>query len=438
MIRKVVFEDSPSPKPTLRWAMLLSIIGLLATGANVFYAVKIQQTSSSSSVALAESSPTKVTAVTALGRLEPQGQTVRLAPPQNLNGARVIELRVKEGDLVEANQIVAILENRDLLESAVKLAQHDIKVAQANLAIVKAGAKSGEIESQKATIKRLQAQLQGESISYQAKIARLQEKLQGEKATQQATIARLDAELKNAQSEYQRYQQLAEKGAISLSDLDRRHLTLETAKERTREAEATFHQTVATIEQEIQEAKANAQQAKDTVSQQIQEAKANLDRITEVRKVDVDRAESEVQRAKAAWQQAQQELELTYVRAPMNSRVLKIHTYPGESVQPAEAIVELGQTEQMMVTAEIYESDIGQVKSGQTAIIKSENGAFLGELQGTVSEVGWLINRQGIFGSDPASDVDNRVIEVKIRLAEQDRSKVAHLTYSGVIVKILL
>jgi hypothetical protein len=52
--------------------------------------------------------------------------------------------------------------------------------------------------------------------------------------------------------------------------------------------------------------------------------------------------------------------------------------------------------------------------------------------------VGWLINRQGVFNSDPASDVDNRVVEVKIKIAEQDRAKVAHLTYSRVIVKIIL
>ncbi|MEL7038067.1 MAG: HlyD family efflux transporter periplasmic adaptor subunit [Cyanobacteria bacterium J06592_8] len=459
MVRKLDIEDSAFFKPRIRWTVILSSVGLVVLSANLLYLLQSTRGSNlgllalSSNVVDAIKSSTqqpaktaiepietlpKVQAITALGRLEPQGETVQLAPSQNLNGARVVELRVQEGDIVEANQVVAVLENRDLQQAAVRLAEQDIKVAQADLEIIKAGAKSGEIESQKATIRRLQAQLEGESISYKAQISRIQAQLRGEKATQQATISRLNAELQNAENEHQRYQYLAEEGAISRSDLDQRYLTLETTRERVREARANFDQTVATLNQEIREVEANALRSENTIYQQIQEAKANLDRITEVRQVDIYKAEAEVQRARAALQQVKQQLELTYVRAPISSRVLKIHTYPGESVQPSSGILELGRTDQMMVKAEVYESDIGQVQPGQTVVIQSENGVFSGELQGTVSEVGWLINRQGVFDSDPAADVDNRVVEVKIKLAEQDRAKVAHLTYSRVIVKINL
>lgn len=455
MVRKLDIEDSAFFKPRIRWTVILASVGCVVLAANLVYALQsssgifavashvvegIKSSTQSAAEPVVEPPDTlpQIQAITALGRLEPQGETVRLAPPQNLNGARVVELRVQEGDVVQANQVVAVLENRDLQQAAVQLAQQEIQVAQADLDIIKAGAKSGEIESQKATIQRLQAQLDGDKIRYQAQLTRLQEQLRGEQAAQQATIARLNAELQNAENEYQRYQNLADAGAVSRSDLERHYLTLETARERLREAEATFTQTVATLNQQIREVEANAQQANNTVYQQILEARANLDRISEVRQVDVYKAEAEVQRARAALQQAQQQLELTYVRAPINSRVLKIHTYPGESVPPAEGIVELGQTDQMMVTAEVYESDIAQVKPGQTVIVQSENGVFSGELQGTVSEIGWLINRQGVFESDPAADVDNRVVEVKIQLAPSDRAKVAHLTYSRVIVKIIL
>jgi HlyD family secretion protein len=437
MVRKIDVNDTPFLKPGIPWIVVLSIVGLLSIGANIVYGLRSTQSPSTLSITTSEKIP-EIKSVTALGRLEPQGKTIQLAPPPNLGGAKVVELLVKEGDLVKANQVVAILENRDLLQAAVEQTQQDVKVAQANLAIVKAGAKSGEIQSQNATIKRLEAQLQGESISYQAKILRLQEKLQGEKGTQQATIDRLQAELRNAQSEYQRYQQLAENGAISASDLDRRSLILETAQEKLKEAQATFNQTIATLQQDIREAKANAQQAKDTVSQQIQEETAELHRITEVRDVDVYKAQAEVERAKASRQKAREELELTYVKAPITSRVLKIYTYPGERVPSEQSILELGNTDQMMVIAEVYETDVAQVKPGQTVKIKSENGAFPGELEGTVSEVGWLINQQGIFEIDPSSDVDNRVVEVKIKLNEEERDKFTRLTYSQVIVKIFL
>ena len=459
MVRKLETENSELFQPRIRWTVILSSIGLLVIGANLAYLLQSTGGSTAGLFAIGSNvvdaiksstqqapepsiNPTetipKIQSITALGRLEPQGETVELAPPQNLNGSRVIELRVKERDWVEANQVVAVLENRDLQDAAVKLAEQDIKIAQANLEIIKAGAKSGEIDSQKATIQRLQAQLEGERISYQAKIARLEEQLRGEKATQEARIDRLYAELNNAQSEFERFQIPAGAGAISRLDLEQRHLTLKTATERVREAKANLNQTIATINQEILEEKANAQQSENTVYQQIQEAKANLERISEVRQVDVDKAEAEIQRAKAALQQAKQQLELTYVRSPLNSRVLQINTYPGESVQPGKGIVSLGKTDQMMVTAEVYESDISKVKPGQTVTMESENKAFSGELQGTVSEVGLLINRQEVFNTDPASDVDNRVVEVKIKIAAQDRAKVAHLTYSRVIVKITL
>jgi len=438
MVIKFLFKEVPLPKPTMRWAMLLSGIGLLATGANIFYAVKIRHTSPSSSVALAESSQTKVTAVTALGQLEPKGKTISLAPPPNLGGAKVVELRVKEGEPVEANQIVAVLENEASLKAAVEQARQEVKVAQANLAIIKAGAKPGEIQAQKATIRRLEAQLQGEILTNQATLNRLNAERLGEQTSQQATLSRLQAELKNAEIEYQRYQQLSQEGAISTSELDRHRLTQETAQKRVQEAQATFQQTMATLEQEIREAQANLIKTQQTLSQQIQEAKATLEKISEVRDVDIQKAKAEIERAQASLARAQQDLELTYVKSPITGRILKIHSYPGETILAEKGIVELGKTQQMMVTAEVYESDISQVNLGQSAIIKSENGSFSGEIKGKVTEIGWLINRQGVFDTDPASDVDNRVVDVKIELEYQDSLRVSKLTYSQVLVKILL
>lgn len=438
MAFKFISQDSPWTKPTRRWVMILSIVGLLTTAASIFYAVKIRQTSSPSPVALAESPQTKVTAVTALGQLEPQGKTIRLAPPPNLGGAKVVELRVKEGDNVKANQIVAVLENEASLKASVEQARQEVKVAQANLAIIKAGAKSGEIEAQKAAIRRLEAQLQGEILTNQATLNRLNAQRLGEKNSQQATLNRLQAELENAQTEYQRYQKLAQAGAISTSEIERHRLTQATTQERLQEAEATFQQTMATLDQEIREAQANLLKTQQTLSQEIQEARATLEQISEVRDVDVQKAKVELEKAQASLAKTQQDLELTYVKSPINGRILKIHTYPGETILPEKGIVQLGQTQQMMITAEVYESDISKVIQGQSVIIKSENGTFSGELKGKVTEIGWLINRQGIFDTDPASDVDNRVIEVKITLDPEDSLRVAKLTHSQVLVKILL
>ena len=98
--------------------------------------------------------------------------------------------------------------------------------------------------------------------------------------------------------------------------------------------------------------------------------------------------------------------------------------------------MEFAQTSKMMVVAEVYESDIGKVKLEQTATIRSETGAFTGEIAGIVSHIGLKIGKQDVLSTDPAADVDSRVVEVKIHLDPETSSKVAHLTNSKAIVKI--
>ena len=379
----------------------------------------------------------KTQAVSALGRLEPQGEVIQVASSPNLGGAKIAKLLVEEGDWVEPGQVIALLDNYSLKKKAVQRAREDVKVADSNLEIVKAGAKTGEIKAQQAEIERLRAEMSGEISSNQATIARLEAELAGEKQVQTATIARLVAELANAGREFQRYQQLAKDGAISESELDARRLTLETAREKVQEARANLHQTTTTLTEEIREAQADSRKTTDTLQEQIREAKAELNRISEVRNVDVQKAQAEVGRAIAVFQEAEEDLQLSIVKAPFRGQVLKINTYPGENVNQEEGIVELGRTDRMMAIAEVYENDIGRVHLGQRAEIESENATFVGKLTGTVQQIGLQIGKRDVLESDPAADVDVRVIEVKILLTPESSRQVTRLTNAKVIVKIL-
>jgi len=433
MDTKVKFQDEKGEKVPKKWIIPLAIAGLITLGATTIYTFKFAQSQKEEQGAPAAA----IQAITGLGRIEPQGEVIQLAPPPIMGGAKVSELLVEEGDPVEAGQVIAVLDNNELRKTAVKLAEEEVEVARANLAIVKAGAKAGEIKAQEAKIEQLQAQLAGEIATNQAKIARLEAQLTREKQEKGATIERLKAELKNAESEFKRYQTLATEGVISASELDQRGLILDTAKEKVEEAEATFNKSVETLAEEINEAKAIALQSVNTLQEEIRSGQAELNRITEVRDVDINKGEAEVNRAIANLQQAQADLQLTYVKTPISGQVLKINTRAGESVDD-EGIVELGQTKNMMVVAEIYESDISQVKLGQKATIASENGSFPGELQGTVNHIGMLIGKQDVLAADPAADVDARVVEVKINLDPKSSNMVTNLTYSKVLVKILL
>jgi HlyD family secretion protein len=381
--------------------------------------------------------PQLIKAVTALGRIEPQGQMIQVAPAPELGGAKMAKLLVQEGDRVTAGQTIALLDNHRRAEAALEVARQEVKVAQADLAIIQAGAKQGDINAQVANLQRYKAELEGELVANQAEVTRLKAQLNTESLEKQATTERLQAELRNAASEFKRHQQLAQQGVISASELDSRRLTLDTATTAVTEAQASYNRTKTTLQQQINQAQAIALQNKNTLQQQISEAEATLDSVGEVRNVDVIKAQAEVDKAIASLRQAEEDLALTDVTAPSDGQIIKINAYPGEQVGD-DGIVEFAQTSKMMVVAEVYESDIGKVKVGQAASIASETGAFEGEITGKVSQIGLKIGKQDILSTDPAADVDSRVVEVKIYLDSETSSRVAHLTNSKAIVKINL
>ncbi|MEB3337460.1 MAG: ABC exporter membrane fusion protein [Leptolyngbyaceae bacterium] len=379
------------------WSMAGLIVGAVGlTGAILYVGVsRFYPLGTSADKPAAVAPPIKQ--ITALGRLEPMGEVIRIGAPLTLDGDRVAQLRVKEGDPVTAGQVIAILDAYQRLADTVQQAREQVRVAEARLAQVKAGAKSGELQAQRATIQRFQSERSGEL------------------ATQAATIRRLQSAVQNARTEYQRFQQLYREGAIAASQLDSKKLTLDTAQAQLIEAQTTRNR--------------NA----DSLQAQLQEAKATLNQIAEVRPVDIQTAQAEVSSAIAALNLAETELAQATIRAPEAGRILKIHTRVGEKLSE-DGIADLGQTDQMMVVAEVYQSDIGKVQMGQSAQITGQ--AFTGFLRGTVSQVGWQVSRQNVFSNQPGENLDRRVVEVKIRLSPEDSQRVAGLTNLQVQVAI--
>ncbi|MGD1918156.1 MAG: HlyD family efflux transporter periplasmic adaptor subunit [Pleurocapsa sp.] len=409
----------------------LCMTGLALAGVTTIYSVN--QTATKEEIETIKPQP--INAVTALGRIEPQGKMIKLSPSPDLGGAKIAKLLVEEGDRIREGQTVALLDNYKRANAALELARQEVKVAEADLAIVKAGAKLGDINAQTANLQRVKAELTEEILVDRAEVARLQAQLQNETAEKQAMSDRLKAELRNAESAFQRYQALAQEGVISDSELDSRRLAVDTTKNAFAEAQASYKSTIDTLQQQINQAQAVARQNKNTLQKQVIAAEATLDSVGEVRQVDVIKAQAGVDRAIASLRQAEEDLELTSVNAPMDGQIIKINAYPGEVVGE-DGVVEFAQTEAMMVVAEVYESDIGRVNVGQTATIKSETGSFDGEITGKVSQIGLKIGKQDVLSTDPAADVDSRVVEVKIYLDAETSSRVSHLTNSKAIVNI--
>ena len=122
---------------------------------------------------------------------------------------------------------------------------------------------------------------------------------------------------------------------------------------------------------------------------------------------------------------AEHELTKATIRAPSTGQVLQIYTRPGEQMSD-DGIVALGQTDQMLVIAEVYQSDIGRVHLGQSATVRGQ--AFPGELTGSVIEIGRQVSRQNVFAREPGENLDRRVVEVKIALSPEDSERVTNLS----------
>ena len=396
----LTLKDTSFGLRTLMWT-IIGIATLIISG--LAFAVFKPDISGQASESVLESPITpslpEPTAVSALGRIEPEGEIIQLSVSSAAEGSRVEKLLVERGDKVQQGQVVAILDSHNRSRAALESAKADVQIAQANLERVKAGAKQGDIDAQKATINRLEAELRGQI------------------ATQQATLARLEAELENAEVEDRRRQELYEEGAISSSERDTKRLRVKTVQRQLEEAQETLNRTI------------------ETTKVQSREAKARLESIAEVRAEDVQVARAELAQAKAAVKQAEATLELTEVRSPIDGQVLKVQVRPGEVIGN-RGVAEIGKTEQMYVVAEVYETDIKRLKIGQRATVTG--ASFSEELQGEVAEIGLKVSRQDVFNSDPLADTDNKVVEVKIRLAPESSARVASLSNLQVQVVIQL
>lgn len=356
-------------------ALIVLALGITAWG--IYLALRPAGNSSRNTPAAANSAPANQVqgTISALGRLEPEGTVIRIAAPSALGSSRVSQLLVKEGGPVKEGQVIAVMDVRERLLAA---------AMQAEAQVIEAQRKLDQARSAGATPSQVEAQL------------RLVDAKREE-------AERRNLEVQDAQRELDRYTKLYKDGAISGSEVDRRSLTLQTAKR-------ALNQAVKELEQAGELGQS----------------------LTEVRGVDVRRAEAELQVALANLERAKADLNTSIVRSPITGQVIKIHAYPGEQVGQ-DGIAELGRTNQMFAVAEVYETDIAKVRPGQRARITSP--AFNGPISGVVDQVGLEIRKNDVLNTDPAEDTDTRVVEVKIRL---DNSRpIAGMTNLQVRVEIL-
>jgi HlyD family secretion protein len=157
----------------------------------------------------------------------------------------------------------------------------------------------------------------------------------------------------------------------------------------------------------------------------LEESRASLALSKEVRPEEIAVAKSEIGTAEAEVKKAESSYETAFVRSPVRGRILEIRAYPGERINE-DGIVDIGQTSEMMVLAEVYETDVSKLRKGGNVVITSP--AIPEPLSGSIERIGSYVARQNVVNTDPAANTDGRVIPVRVRLAREKLSLADGLT----------
>jgi HlyD family secretion protein len=372
------------------WAIAAGVAALGLLGLGVSQIVASRRAASEAELTEVPA-PTRVEVV-ALGRLEPRGEVVRVGGP---TGERIQRLEVRQGDIVQRGTVLAYLESYDE-----RRAQRDVAAAQLAEAEQRLGATTTFAQAQ---VREAQSQAE-----------RIQSPAQFELQAQQALVRELEADLAQKSQDLRRFEDLYAQGAISQQERDRQRSTARQAEEKLNNARANLVRLEADLQASLRSAQATVQ---------AQEANLPLSQV----QVAVESARQNLNLAEA-------QLERTIIRAPQAGRILRILTLAGEAIGQDGSVLDMGDTSQMFVVAEVYETDVGLVRVGQPAMITSRNGAFDETLSGRVAEIGWQVFKNNVLDDDPAANADARVVEVKVQL--DDGRPVEALTNLQVDVRI--
>lgn len=345
---------------------------------------------------------------------------------------KIITLPVQEGDEVQKDQLIAIL-NTGGLQGQVEQAQGNLKSAQANLAALLAGSRQEDIARSRAQYEVAQKALQQAQASralvyagpraediaqLQAALAQAQSQRDLVKAgPRQEVIDQLRTALnsaqvtqKNAELDFSRAEKLFAQGAIAAQRVDQARTARDVAANQTKIAQSQLDaalagsrpQEIATAEAAVQQAQQRLREAKNgarpqeraqadaAVAQaqaQVSAAKAVYDlTLAGARTEDIAAARARVEQAQGAVNSAATIRAQTKIFSPANARVTTRNLEPGDLVTPGTPIVQLAELKQVWLRVYVAEPQVGLVKLGQRADVTTDsyNGK---KFSGKVTEI---------------------------------------------------
>jgi HlyD family secretion protein len=288
---------------------------------------------------------------------------------------KLIELNVREGDLVKKGMVIARIDPSQLQH------QKERDHASVDSAQSEYQQLTTAIEFQKATIDSDIAARRAELAQANARLTELlagsrkQEIQQAQSAVNDARSAR-----DLAQREWERYQTLYKNEDISTSQFDQARTALDRATAMLRQAEDRLNM--------VQE----GPRVEEIAGQRAAVARAEAAvKTAEANRIDVRRKEqeltarrAEIDRARAQEGMSQSQLDDTTILAPIDGVVLVKSAEMGEVVAPGTTIATIGDLAHPWLRAYVNETNLGEVKLGGK--VKLSTDSFQNKIYwGTIS-----------------------------------------------------
>jgi len=209
---------------------------------------------------------------------------------------------------------------------------------------------------------------------------------------QQAQLSQLQAQEELQSKQYARTRTLSDQGVVPRAELDQAQTDLRVARERV----AAQQQAIALAQANVRQARASLQAAQANVL--AQQARARTVE-SGARPEDIKVAQARLTEAEKAMEVARQQAANSVVSAPFDGLVTQITSQLGQSVG-AQGVLKLVSGD-LEVNVDVDESNLADLKVGQTAVISSSTFAN-STFEGSVTKLG------------PAVDVSRGTIQVKI------------------------
>jgi HlyD family secretion protein len=281
--------------------------------------------------------------VTLSGRIE--GDDSAIAPKTS---GRILEIRVREGDSVQAGQILAVLDAQQIRArqeqagEAVTGAEAREKVARGQIAILEEQLRQTELQTE-------QAQMDAEGRVRQA---------EADLAAAEADLGQQEAAYELAVFDKDAYTRLAASGAVS--------------ERQGKQASATANQQAAAVAAAKRRVEA-ARGALTTAHAYLANSDIRTAQTAAIRKqiaqqqAEIASASANAMQARAQLAEAEANLQDLTVKAPFAGTVMTRTAEPGEVVQAGTPIVTLLDLRTVYLRGFVPEGEIGKIKIGQAA-----------------------------------------------------------------------